>query len=976
MGGHYPCVGCDAKSSTFDDLAYCYHANCITLEDRRTFILNGASWKRKKINPLNDLRIADLRCELQTRGISTCGKKRVELDKELLQLQKGISNIPALLQPTPEMTLSSAKLENYEVCPTEPLHDLKGHFSALITAASSIAEEEVSVILNEVKESVLNKNTLRCSDYRKAIVTIYTKLEKCTSQSLMTELFRTATEISRLMYAHDTRRTPKAILRLHNTVLLHANTCLELFTRPEHKQILHSRFSHSIVCHSPLIFRLVSLRSINAEAQERVFGQMKQITKATSNNHPNNVITNVLIRMKEEGNSKNTNTLETQESEVRKIAKTLGKSKNSVIPFTWCRVHPTQYQAHLEKISDFIACGEGIWWKVTSDGFEFFDGDDCDDYHKEGPLLQHFRSSTLPDIHSNLRQKWQQCLQAGINLPAEIIRHYTDAGQFSHFSTHSCSTKEPSLTLSQGQDGQVGPSPLTLSQGQDGQVGPSPLTLSQGQDGQVGPSPLTLSQGQDGQVGPSPLTLSQGQDGHVGPSPLTLSQGQDGQVGPSPLTLSQGQDGQVGPSPLTLSQGQDGQVGPSPLTLSQGQDGQVGPSPLTLSQGQDGQVGPSPLTLSQGQDGQVGPSPLTLSQGQDGQVGPSPLTLSQGQDGQVGPSPLTLSQGQDGQVGPSPLTLSQGQDGQVGPSPLTLSQGQDGQVGLSPLTLSQGQDGQVGPSPLTLSQGQDGHVGPSPLTLSQGQDGHVGPSPLTLSQGQDGHVGPSPLTLSQGQDGHVGLSPLTLSQGQDGHVGLSPLTLSQGQDGHVGLSPLTLSQGQDGQVGPSPLTLSQGQDGHVGLSPLTLSQGQNSQVGPSFFTLSVQQHSQVRPSPLTPSQQSGNQIGLSALSLSAQNSSQPVDLQFPQQGSTYTSSLVRSLTQVLPDNDVLKQFDHLRSCVKTKQKVSNTKKRHLARLSKQIKTLLIQRFNELSITKREKQKIRTIQKILQHEWKVDINLLN
>ena len=64
VGGHYPCVACDAKSSCFDDLAYCFHANCVTLEDRQKFILKGVSWKRKHINPLSDLNIAELRVEL------------------------------------------------------------------------------------------------------------------------------------------------------------------------------------------------------------------------------------------------------------------------------------------------------------------------------------------------------------------------------------------------------------------------------------------------------------------------------------------------------------------------------------------------------------------------------------------------------------------------------------------------------------------------------------------------------------------------------------------------------------------------------------------------------------------------------------------------------------------------------------------------------------------------------------------------
>ena len=115
-------------------------------------------------------------------------------------------------------------------------------------------------------------------------------------------------------------------------------------------------------------------------------------------------------------------------------------------------------------------------------------------------------------------------------------------------------------------------------------------------------------------------------------------------------------------------------------------------------------------------------------------------------------------------------------------------------------------------------------------------------------------------------------------------------------------------------------------------------------MGPSPLTLSQERDSQVGPSPFT------------SFLLPEQYGCQTCDLLYPQdsQAYTYTSSLVQSLTYVLPDSDVLKQFDQLRSIIKTRQRVSNSKKQHLTRLSKQIKTKLTQKFNELSIANREK----------------------
>ena len=58
------------------------------------------------------------------------------------------------------------------------------------------------------------------------------------------------------------------------------------------------KYYHSIASHMPDQLRIISVRASNTEKEECQFNFIKNITKATSNNHPNNVITNALIRMK------------------------------------------------------------------------------------------------------------------------------------------------------------------------------------------------------------------------------------------------------------------------------------------------------------------------------------------------------------------------------------------------------------------------------------------------------------------------------------------------------------------------------------------------------------------------------------------------------------------------------------------------------------------------------------------------------
>ena len=78
IGGNYPCVGCDAKASTFDDLILTHHANHPTLSDRQNFILQGVPWKSKPLNLFHGLKVADLHLELSSRGIDTMGKKQTQ----------------------------------------------------------------------------------------------------------------------------------------------------------------------------------------------------------------------------------------------------------------------------------------------------------------------------------------------------------------------------------------------------------------------------------------------------------------------------------------------------------------------------------------------------------------------------------------------------------------------------------------------------------------------------------------------------------------------------------------------------------------------------------------------------------------------------------------------------------------------------------------------------------------------------------
>ena len=363
---------------------------------------------------MDNLKIQELRMELEKRGLSTARKRKPELERNFDELRRGIVNVPALLQGAPETPLVDLCLDKYEISPVEPLHDLKGHLSNLIdelrVALTGKVKEKVEVIVS----SVLGKETLRGSDYRKGAILILEALQDLTPTSSLTTMLATAVEMTELLYCDPTKRTSQSVLRLHNIAFVNAKLCFDHFHNPKtmSSRRMFGRYFHALTTHSPLLNRIIAPRLLNTEMEERMFGQCKAITRNTSNQHTNDIITNILVRIPYEDKSvaAERNTVKNQESEVLKLAQTLPGKENTVIPMEWLQHMSIHYQAHLERISDYLLQGPGIWWQYVEDGVEFFD------VHLPYPQQQtlipsshHFRSSTLGDVdtYMYLLSKWE-----------------------------------------------------------------------------------------------------------------------------------------------------------------------------------------------------------------------------------------------------------------------------------------------------------------------------------------------------------------------------------------------------------------------------------------------------------------------------------------------------------------------------------------------------------------------------------------
>ncbi|CAB4035866.1 Hypothetical predicted protein [Paramuricea clavata] len=150
----------------------------------------------------------------------------------------------------------------------------------------------------------------------------------------------------------------------------------------------YGNYFHNITAHAPIQNRLISGISTNTEEQERVFNSINSITRTTSSYHPHHIIGNVFIRLQAEKDLKSLqpSISDTQEAHVTKLASSLPTFENTVIPKQMLTRNPRFWQAHLERICDFLLAGDGIWWRTCTNGdIEFFDAKGNPDAVPQGP---------------------------------------------------------------------------------------------------------------------------------------------------------------------------------------------------------------------------------------------------------------------------------------------------------------------------------------------------------------------------------------------------------------------------------------------------------------------------------------------------------------------------------------------------------------------------------------------------------------
>lgn len=265
----------------------------------------------------------------------------------------------------------------------------------------------------------------------------------------MMELLETLCEIGRKLYSKESQRTSQSVLRLHLVTWRHWVLLREVLPTPKKltKRKLWGYYSHALLAHAPIIYRVISLQQLNTEDEERMFGALKDITKRTSSMRPGEIEFNALIRLQEELKQKNPS--HSHDKVVSKHAAQQSKLGNTVIKKDAMTKYSHHWQALLENISDYLVEGDGIWWRrLPNNNVEFFD---IEVPISEGiplkPYKKYSRSSNVTSISAHLVTKWMECVEKEIVLPVETFHCYNLQREDNIHTTHTESEEEEPATL-------------------------------------------------------------------------------------------------------------------------------------------------------------------------------------------------------------------------------------------------------------------------------------------------------------------------------------------------------------------------------------------------------------------------------------------------------------------------------------------------------------------------------------------------
>ena len=442
-GGNYSCL-CGIHSKDHQNLEGSFVRETLTLEDRKLQCVKGRLWKRVEedgiTNPYKNLRKDDLIDELEGRGIDTSDMKKADLEEELEELIHGIIRPPALMIGNSTNTILPI-LQQYEIPPCEPLHDITNVVLNLVTELPYHVDTKVKCDFEKfAKETVSDKTQLKGSDARLYIIKlnmfVHKMLENNKVSKDVVNMVDALVDIISTAYTPYNNRTPRLILRLFNQCFIFAVLCKSVIGIP--KKMTPRKFYgthwHTLVTHFPETQRIFNLRSVLVEKEERSFGTLRSISLSTTNRRAENVVDNAILRFNaQQKDGMKEDSFQRQDTSIRHQAKLLPPRPNSSFTKQQIAYRPYLFQCHMQRVADFMEPGEGVWWKSHQNRVEFLDGPDEAEFKDAGPQLHYFRSSNLKLEQRAVKDCWQHLIQKykedSSCLPLPRLKIYNSQGK-------------------------------------------------------------------------------------------------------------------------------------------------------------------------------------------------------------------------------------------------------------------------------------------------------------------------------------------------------------------------------------------------------------------------------------------------------------------------------------------------------------------------------------------------------------------
>ena len=261
----------------------------------------------------------------------------------------------------------------------------------------------------------------RGSDYRRAAVKLPAVL-RTTASTKVVHLVNTLAELSLLLYITEEDRSPRLILRLYNISFLHAIYCTEVLQPVKQLSpgVVFGLYFHKLTKHAAEETRCVSGYTRIAENEERVFKELRKLQVCTSG-RPDEVAKQLMERIQIRESTTTNHSSFVKENRKLKLP---SLRRDTVFTKNMLANHKDEIQLHMQRIADYLVCGPAVWWckEAQGEAIRFFDGIGQANVRPEGPIMRHFRDTSVSEALQSVSECLEQCISGKVELPLNELR--------------------------------------------------------------------------------------------------------------------------------------------------------------------------------------------------------------------------------------------------------------------------------------------------------------------------------------------------------------------------------------------------------------------------------------------------------------------------------------------------------------------------------------------------------------------------